>query len=252
MDFEKEIDIFHEHVTNNYEMSNELVVLKYNHTLMVTRIMALLCHKLKLSDEDINLALHIALFHDLGRFEEVKIRQEFNNIKFDHAVYSNKVLFENGFINNFNIKESDYELIKKANYYHNKKDLGNDLDEREEFFCKLIRDADRMDIFRVLTEHYNNLFDGVSSDMLLEQFYNGETIDIKDLKTRGDRVLLRFGFVKLFSFPESNETLREIGFFEKYVESVRVKSENRELFEELVKEIRDILKGVKNYVRKKV
>lgn len=252
MDFEKEFKIFEEYINKNYDMSNNLVSLKYIHTLMVVKIMALICEKMKLEDEDIRLALYIALFHDLGRFDEIKIRKEFNNIKFDHALYSNKVLFEKNFIEKFAISEDDYNLIKSAIYYHNKKDLDDGLTEREQLFCRLIRDADRIDIFRVLSENYNNLFDGISSDKLLEQFYKGESIDIKDLETKGDRVLLRFGFVKLFSFTESIETLKETGNFVKYVYSINVNENERELFNKLVNEINDILEGEKDYVRKKV
>ena len=53
---------------------------------------------------------------------------------------------------------------------------------------------------------------GSSGDQILNAFYNGESIDIKDLKSRGDRVILRLGFVKLFSFNESNEVLNELGY----------------------------------------
>ena len=251
MDLDRDLVLFEEYVKDNYDINNPLITMKYIHTLMVVRIMSMLCQKMKLNEEDTKLALYIALFHDLGRFKEAIRQNEFNNLKFDHGAYSNKILFNDGFIKKFDINKEDYLIIKKAIYFHNKKDIGCNLSEREEFFCKLIRDADRIDIFRVLSFN-KNLFEGVSSKELLETFYNNGSINIKDLKTRGDRVLLRFGFVKLFSFPESFKVLDETRYFKKYVESIQVNEDVKELFLELVNEINYMLKGEKDYVRKKV
>ena len=214
MDLIEKINVMEKYVKENYDIKNPLIATKYIHTLMVVKVTSMICEKMGLSENDTDLAVNIALFHDLGRFKEVVRQQKFNNLKFDHGCYSNKILFNDGFIDNFNINDEDYLLIRKAIYYHNKKDLGNDLDEREEFFCKLIRDADRIDIFRVLSFN-ENIFEGISSNELLDTFHSNGSINIKDLKTRGDRVLLRFGFIKLFSFPESFMVLNEIGFFEK-------------------------------------
>jgi len=254
MNFSNDIMIFDEYINNNYDLSNDLIRLKCVHTLNVVKAILLLCEKMNLSDEDTKLAFYIGLFHDLGRFMEVNRQKVFNNLKFDHGAYSNKILFNDGFINNFNIDKKDYLLIKKAIYYHNKKNLGNNLDLRELFFCKLLRDADRIDIFRSLIEKKDGslVFDYVSSQKLLDSFYNSKSIDIKDLQTKGDRVILRFGFVKLFSFNKSSELLNELGYFDDYVNSIKVNEESIDLFNELVEDVYKVLKGEKNYVRKKI
>ncbi len=251
MDFEKDILVFEDYIKQNYDLNNGLILEKYIHTLMVVRVMINLCQKMSLNEEDTQLAIYMALFHDLGRFKEVVRQNEFNNLKFDHGSYSNKILFNDEFIKEFPINEEDYLIIRKAIYYHNKKDLGNDLTEREEFFSKLLRDADRIDIFRVLS-YNDNLFDGVSSSDILSDFYNGISMSLKKIKTKGDKVVLRFGFVKIFSFKESFEVLRETGYFQKYVNSINVLEHEQELFNELCEEINVILEGEKNYVRKKV
>lgn len=43
--------------------------------------------KLNLSKEDIKLAELIGLLHDIGSFEELKITNELNSVKFEHALY---------------------------------------------------------------------------------------------------------------------------------------------------------------------
>ena len=254
MDFTREIKIFDEYIKNNYDFDNILIKQKYVHTLNVVKVMLLICEKMGFSDEDIKLAFYLALFHDLGRFREVVRQNIFNNLKFDHGAYSNKILFNDGFINCFDISEDDYLLIKKAVYFHNKKDLVDGLSERERLFCEILRDADRIDIFRVLGNPVNHqaIFDKVSSDNILNKFYNGESINIKDLETRGDRVVLRLGFVKLFSSREAIEVLKELGYLDEYIKNIIVNEENRELFDNLIEEVRKVLEGEKVYVREKV
>jgi len=254
MDFTNEIKIFDDYIRKNYDFDNKLIKQKYIHTLNVVKVTLMLCEKLGLSKDGIVLAFYLALFHDLGRFREVVRQNEFNNLKFDHGAYSNKILFNDGFINNFKIDEKDYSLIKKAVYFHNKKDLIDNLTDRERLFCKILRDADRIDIFRVLAERKERtiIFDGISDEKLLRKFYTDESIDIKDLRTKGDRVLLRLSFIKLFSFQESSEVLKELGYFDEYLSTIEVLEEHKELFNELITEINKVLEGEKKYVREKV
>lgn len=254
MDFSRELLIFENYIKSNYDFENKLITEKYVHTLNVVKVIILICEKMDLNDEDIKLAFYLALFHDLGRFKEVVRQNEFNNLKFDHGAYSNKILFNDGFINNFLINERDYPLIKKAIYFHNKKDLIDNLSERERLFCELLRDADRIDIYRNLgnKKGYRAIFDNVSDDNILKSFYNSDSIDIKDLKSKGDRVVLRLGFIKLFRSRESLEVLSELGYLDEYLKKIEVNEENRELFDSLIDEVRKVLKGEKKYVREKI
>lgn len=240
MENDKDLVLFEKYVKENYDMNNVLILEKYVHTLMVVKTMMMICRKEGLTNDDTKLALQIALFHDLGRFREVERQHIFRNTTFDHGAYSNKILFNDGFIKNFMINEDDYLLIKKAIYYHNKKDLSDDLTKREYLFATLLRDADRIDILRVLS-YKKNCFDGISDYKLIKQFNYNESIDIKDLHTKGDRVLLRLSFIKLFGFSSSFEVLEETGNLNKYLASVEVDEKYRDLFEELTLEVaRDV------------
>ena len=88
-------------------------LLKVVHTYHVAENARKIAEKLSLSKEDIKLAELIGLLHDIGRFEELKITNELNSVKFDHALYGSKMLFEQGMIRNF-IEDSQYDdIIKK-------------------------------------------------------------------------------------------------------------------------------------------
>ena len=250
---EEDILKFTNYVKDNYDTNNKLIKLKYVHTLSVVEIILKLASEMHLNDEDTILAFYIALFHDLGRFKEVVRQQIFNNLKFDHGAYSDKILFNDGFIKEFDIDPKDYLLIKKAIYFHNKKEINRNLNYREQFFCDLIRDADRIDIIRVITEEYPNslVFDQVTPSVLVK-YIKGEPMEIKELKTKADRVLLRLNFIKQFSFEESFRVLKECGYLEKFLNNGKVSDENIDLFNEIKKDINEYIKGDDKYVRQKV
>ena len=86
------IEYFTNYVNKNYDMNNNLISLKYYHSLRVAKLMTLLARKLNMSEDDILLAFKIGLCHDLGRFYEVLLNGKFDNLKFDHGSYSNKIL----------------------------------------------------------------------------------------------------------------------------------------------------------------
>lgn len=126
--------------------------LKVVHTYHVSENARKIAEKLNLNKEDIELAELIGLLHDIGRFEELKITNELNSVKFNHAMHGSKMLFEQGLIKNF-IKDRQYdEIIKKAIENHSKLEIEKGLDERTLLHSKIIRDADKLDNYRVKKE----------------------------------------------------------------------------------------------------
>lgn len=142
-----------ENFLEQYEDKKHLsFLLKVVHTYHVAENARKIAEKLSLSKEDIKLAELIGLLHDIGRFEELKITNELNSVKFDHALYGSKMLFEQGMIRNF-IEDSQYDdIIKKAIENHSKLSIEEGLDERALLHSKIIRDADKLDNYRVKKE----------------------------------------------------------------------------------------------------
>ena len=90
-----------ENYLDGYERENDKVKLKIIHTYGVVECSRKIAEGLKLSEEDCKLAQIIGLLHDIGRFEELKITNELNSVKFDHATHGSKMLFEQEMIRNF-------------------------------------------------------------------------------------------------------------------------------------------------------
>lgn len=242
MDFSYAINNFDKYV-DNFDLSNDKISLKKYHTYKVVEISEMLAKKLKLSDEEIYLAKLIGLLHDIGRFEQVKKYNTFKDIKMDHADYGVKILFEDNLIRNF-ITDNKYDqIIYNAVKYHNKISLPNDLDEKTSLFCKIIRDADKIDILRVRTVEYENLFLDKVSPKVLEEFNNQTSVNYKNVNNKSDALIVIFAFFYDINFKESFEILKETNIFENFINSIRVSEENNELFQKVKIKLYKYLEG---------
>lgn len=146
----------------DYDLNDDKIHLKVVHTFGVLGAAEEICRGEGFSEEDGQLALLIALLHDIGRFEQLRRFNSFSDQIFNHADFGVKVLFEEGMIERF-IRERKYdEVIRKAIQYHSVYSLDAvlGLTKKERLHCQIIRDADKLDNFRVKdTEQIETLFD---------------------------------------------------------------------------------------------
>ncbi len=154
---------------SNYDETDGKIRLKEIHTFCVLDAADEICRGEDLGEEDHQLALLIALLHDIGRFEQLKEFHSFDDRKFNHADFGVKVLFEDRMIERFTGERRFDEIIRKAILYHSRFSLPEGLSERELLHCRIIRDADKLDNFRVKdTERIETLFDTAEEEVALE------------------------------------------------------------------------------------
>lgn len=129
--------------------------IKKEHSFRVADYSVQLAAKLELDDEEQKLAYFIGLFHDIGRYRQLIEFNTFHDAKsVDHAEYSVQILKEEGLLAKFEVKNE--EVVLTAIFHHNKLKLPGKLSDHETMFAKLIRDADKMDILKVLTDYYSD------------------------------------------------------------------------------------------------
>ena len=109
-----------EEYMSNYDMNVKQIRYKYHHSYKVEDLMEKLSKRLNLNDEETYIAKLIGLLHDIGRFDELKTIKRFDSLKFDHAMFASKLLFEEGFITKFVDTDKYNNIIKKAIENHNK------------------------------------------------------------------------------------------------------------------------------------
>ena len=245
---ERNLSVFTKYVFDNYDVDNEMIRLKYFHSLYVANLMLRLGEELELNNHDLYLAFFLGLTHDLGRFYEIKNKGKMNNLTFDHGSYSNKILFNDGLIHDFNVNEEDYLTIRKALYFHNKKDINKVLNDKEELFCNLLRDADKLDILRVMIERNNLSMKESPNGYVIRSFMHDSSMDINFIHNRSDATVLYLSFIKDLYFNESyNLAMKE--YYSKLINQIEVSDDNKELFRIFKEKIKE--RGREN-VREKV
>ena len=138
-----------EHATGN-EQDQQNILLKEEHTTQVCANALQIAEGLDLDAPATALAGAIALFHDVGRFPQyVRYRTFEDSRSVNHAVLGAKVLLERNVLGDIPVR--DRSLIIRAVTLHNVFILPAGLDEETLLHAKLIRDADKLDIWRIFT-----------------------------------------------------------------------------------------------------
>lgn len=135
------------------EDQNRNFNIKRGHSFRVAELSKTLAEKLEMDIDEVRTAYFIGLFHDIGRFRQLIDFNTFNDSKsVDHAEYSAEIVKEKiiGDVTNL-----DEELVLIAIRNHNKFKLPDSLSKQELQFSSLIRDVDKLDILKVLTEYYS-------------------------------------------------------------------------------------------------
>lgn len=229
----------------SFDFNETGIKYKYYHSFRVMRISKYLSKALKLNKEDKDLAIFIGLYHDIGRFNQLK---EFNTMKdnksFDHGDEGYDVLDNGNFLVDFDKEER--KIILDSVKYHNKYKINPFLNKREMMHAKLIRDADKLDIIKMLSKGKIFDFDRLNKDVFVTESIDKEFMKCKQLKldkaiTSGDLLLRLLAFVFDINYEESFKYL----YRKNYINKIYNKVENKEYY----KKYFDI---VNEYIRKKV
>ena len=183
----------------------ENIALKEKHTMKVCKEILNIGKQLELNDDELRLSEIIALFHDVGRFEQYARYKTFVDVKSEnHAELGVKILKENKVLTRFD--NSIQSLMLRTISYHNRAALPEEETDTCLFFSRLLRDADKLDIWRVVTDYYsrNNGEKNGAIELGLPDTpgFSGEVyqdlmkkriVDIKHLKNLNDFKLLQMG-----------------------------------------------------------
>lgn len=221
---------------NEYEDKSDLgFELKIVHTYHVAENAKKIAQELKLSKEDIELAELIGILHDIGRFEELKITKELNSVKFDHAGHGSKMLFEEDMIRKF-IEDSQYDnIIKKSIENHSRLEIEENLEERTLLHSKIIRDADKIDNYRVKKDEkveaifpkrvnkIEDMEESKISDKVYNTILDKKCVDIHDRVTPLDFWVCILAFTFDLNFDVSYKIVKENDYINVLIDRFKYK-----------------------------
>ena len=202
------------------ENQRENIALKEDHTRRVCKEILDIGKELGLDEHELCLSETIALFHDIGRFEQYARYQTFvDSRSVDHALLGVKILDDNNIL--CSLDEPVQDVILRMIRYHSRATLPREETETCLFFAKLLRDADKLDIWRVVTDYYhqkNGKRNGVLecgfpdtpeiSEEVYSDLMNKRIVDIRHVKNLNDFKLLQIGWVFDINFPPTFQRIK--------------------------------------------
>lgn len=229
---------FNEYVAA-YDADNPKIRLKIDHSLRVATLSEEIARTV--GGAKAGLAWTTGLLHDIGRFEQVRRYHTFLDAKsVDHAGLGADLLFREGLLEELLGKEPSEEfpadrlpehgirqplqerhLMEKAIRNHSTYRLPVELTAEEQMYCDILRDADKIDIFRVMCdtpveEIYDvttkELKDAQVSEAVKECFRNRMTV-LRSLKrTPADSIAGHICMAFELVYPVSRKIAKEQGY----------------------------------------
>ncbi len=134
------------------ELCDENIDLKVEHTLRVAAEVERLCAAEPAVSRLKNPALRAALLHDLSRFSQFRQTGSFNDAEsFDHGDRSAELAASGGWV--ADLEHAVAEAVLTAVCWHNKPEIPPGLSGDALTLTRIVRDADKLDIFSLLLEH---------------------------------------------------------------------------------------------------
>ena len=239
--------------TNRYDTNEEMIKSKIGHSIRVMDISKKIALGINLEEEKVKIATLIGLLHDIARFEQYTIYKTFSDKdSIDHGDLGVKILQENNFLRKF-IENNKYDnIILKAIRNHNKYELEKGLNPEEEIFAKIIRDADKIDIFyEAETMFWKDdkeiMENSICTPDILEEFMKCKLIDRRKYKTNKgiDNIVQLLAFIFDINFKASIEIIDENNYIENILNRFDYKNEETK---QQVKQIKEIIKKyIQNY-----
>ena len=219
-----------------------MMQLKRVHTAFVVKNAELIADGEGFTPEEREVSLAAALLHDTGRYEQLKRYNTFQDSKsVDHAVFSHDIVKEMGWLEKVSGEsksevEQRTDALLKAVLYHNRRDLPNEIEHPPSVLqlstfnllaaaAHTVRDADKLDIFRVLEDQvahtdwrrdsrafWNLAVSAPPNPVVVDCIAAGRPVDYQHIQSLADFVLIQVGWmISGLHFATSRRLCRERG-----------------------------------------
>ena len=223
---------------------------KQKHSIRVMELSKKIAEGLKLSEEQIELATLIGLLHDIARFEQYKQYHTFKDAEsIDHGDLGVEIL--NKDLHKYIDTDKYDEIIKLAVKNHNKYKIEEGLTQEQELFAKIIRDADKIDIFyegvvMFWKGNESAVEESTISPEVFEQIQNNIQVKRGTRQTSVDNVLSVLAFIFDINFKTSFEILKQEDYINKMLNRYNMKDEQSK------KELEEVRNIANKYVEQKI
>ncbi len=194
--------------------------LKLDHTRRVAANARDIARGLDWPPEDVRLAEALGWLHDMGRFAQFAEFGHFHDAtSFDHGDRGAEIAARSGLLDG--LDDEPRACLLAGIRHHNVKTIPADLPPPQVRFLRLVRDADKLDIFHVVAEGlkrdgFRELaemwphidLDGPVNPRLLEDIRARREGDVKHVKSLADFLLLEAAWLYDLRFAPARERAR--------------------------------------------
>lgn len=186
-----------------------MMELKLVHTMKVVEAARLIASGERFDARTAIASEAAALLHDTGRYEQLRLYDTFRDSdSVDHAAFSHDIVAEKGWLDGW----ADKDAILWAVLVHNRREIpdasADGLGEFAVTLAKTVRDADKLDIFRVLEEQvattdwrkdsrafWNLRTVAPPSPAVVDCVRRGAPVAYQEIKCLADFVLIQVGWM---------------------------------------------------------
>ena len=241
--------------SEKFDLENPHIKRKQLHSLRVMDISSKIVQNMDISVEEKEIATLIGLLHDIARFEQFTKYGTFRDREsIDHGDYGVEILQKDNYIKKY-INDASYEdVIFKAIKNHNKYQIDKNLTEKQKLFCKVIRDADKIDILYEATEIFytakeiEEMNNSTIADEILSRIYNKETINRNEIK--GKAKIIDLFVILAFLFDINYKTSFEIIYTQKYIDKIYKRFDFKD--EDTKTKMQEIQNFLNQYMKEKI
>lgn len=208
------------------------IVLKRDHSLRVLENAESIVSSSALPEDVGRLALFAALFHDAGRFPQyIRYKTFLDRNSKDHGILGTIVLGKNELLRF--LTPAERRLVRAAVAIHNRKDVPRGISESLRQIVQVVRDADKLDIIRVMVAHFTrepeafpvvtlNVKDvpGAYTKEIYDDALEGNQGDYSKMIYANDFKLLLCGWVNDFVFNETRRLAHVRGLLESLMDTL--------------------------------
>jgi hypothetical protein len=199
---------------------------KYGHSFRVAENCIAIGTSLNFSAKQLLVAQLSGLLHDIGRFSQLKEYNTYIDLKsVDHGSLGVIAIKKHAVLHA--LEERIREIMYTAIVNHNKMTIDPAITGEKKLFVQLLRDADKLDIFNMLTEYYSNNAPDKGKNLILDlpdlpeismdvcnDLLAGHIVQSKNLKTLNDFKILKLGWVYDINFPKTYQIIREKNYLQ--------------------------------------
>lgn len=185
----------------------EMMQLKRDHTARVVANAQAIAAGEGFAPQTARVCAAAAWLHDTGRYEQLKRYNTFRDSEsVDHAVFSHAIVREKGWL--ADCSAPAMRAVLDAVLFHNRRDVPDGLDTLTAAAAHTVRDADKLDIFRVLETRvattdwrsdcrafWNLPVRAAPNPEVVAAVRAGRPVDYQAIRTLADFVLIQVGWL---------------------------------------------------------